>query len=193
MKKVEAWLEDDNTAAARLALETMLTTRPKDARVRYMLGRVAYAEDRTSEALDDYTRRRSRSIPGFRGDPVLLGHVDAMLADPKLADAALALLIDQVGAPAADLLAKVANEGSDLPRRRARGRRARRSGRGEAGRSRLARHARAAQGGRPARRRSDWVEKLRKLGDARALPALRGLRARRVGPHQLGRDRTRPA
>jgi len=117
MKKVEGWLEDDNTTAARVALETMLTARPKDARVRYMLGRVAYAEDRRQEALDDYGQAIALD-PGFRGDPVLLGHVDAMLADPKLDDAALSLLIDHVGGPAADLLAKAANEGSDLPRRR---------------------------------------------------------------------------
>ena len=63
------------------------------------------------------TGNRSSSIPGFRGDPVLLAHVDAMLADPKKADAALDLVIDRVGAPAADLLEKVANDGSDLGHR----------------------------------------------------------------------------
>ena len=34
--------------------------------------------------------------------------------------------------------------------------------------------------------KKDWVEKLRKLGDARALPALRGLRVRRMGPISWG-------
>ena len=34
--------------------------------------------------------------------------------------------------------------------------------------------------------KKDWVEKLRKLGDARALPTLRGLRARRMGPISWG-------
>ena len=81
MKKIEAWLEDDNTAAARVALETMVTSRPKDARVRYMLGRVSFAQDKHQEALDDYASAIALD-PGFRGDPVLLGHLDAMLADP---------------------------------------------------------------------------------------------------------------
>jgi eukaryotic-like serine/threonine-protein kinase len=184
MKKVEAWLEDDNTAAARVALETMLTSRPKDARVRYMLGRVSYAEDKHQEALDDYAAAIALD-PGFRGDPVLLSHVDAMLADSKLGDAALTLLIDHVGDPAADLLGKAANEGSDLPRRR----------RAAAAlveldeEKRVDRVSLAMLELRKAptcEEKKDWVEKLRKLGDARALPALRGLRVRRMGPISWG-------
>ena len=188
MKKVEAWLEDDNTAAARLALETLLTSRPKDARVRYMLGRVSYAEDRRQDALDDYAEA-IKLDPGFRGDPVLLGHLDALLADPKLDDAALSLLIDHIGAPGADLLAKVANEGSDLPRRR----------RAAAALGDLDEEKRVdrvsldmleLRKAPTCEEKRDWVEKLGKLGDARALPGLRGLRARRVGPISWGGTNT---
>ena len=184
MKKVEAWLEDDNTTAARVALETMLTSRPKDARVRYMLGRVAYAQDKHQEALDDYGAAIALD-PGFRGDPVLLGHLDAMLADPKLDDAALDLLIDKIGDPGADLLGKVANEGSDLPRRR----------RAAAALVDLDQEKRVdrvsldmleLRKAATCEEKKDWVEKLRKLGDVRALPALRGLRVRRVGPISWG-------
>jgi eukaryotic-like serine/threonine-protein kinase len=188
MKKVEAWLEDDNATAARLALETMLTSRPKDARVRYMLGRVSYAEDKRQDALEDYAAAIALD-PGFRGDPVLLGHVDSMLADPKLGGAALSLLIDHVGEPAADLLAKVANEGSDLPRRR----------RAVAALVDLDQEDRVdrfsldlleLRKADSCEEKKEWVEKLHKLGDVRALPALRGLRARRMGPFSMGGTNT---
>jgi hypothetical protein len=43
IKKIEAALEEGNTQQARLALEHELSERPRDARVRYMLGRVAFA------------------------------------------------------------------------------------------------------------------------------------------------------
>ncbi|HLK90178.1 MAG TPA: protein kinase [Polyangia bacterium] len=184
MKKIEGWLEDDNPTAARLALETMLASRPKDARVRYMLGRVAYVQDHHQEALDDYTQAIALD-PGFRGDPVLLGHVDAMLEDPKLDDAALSLLIDHVGAPAADLLAKVANEGGDLPRRR-------RAAAALVDLDQEKRVDRVSLDILELRKaatcddRKEWVLKLKELDDPRALPALRGLRARRVGPISWG-------
>ena len=184
MKKVEAWLEDDNTAAARVALEAMLTSRPKDARVRYMLGRVSYAQEKHQEALDDYASAIALD-PGFRGDPVLLGHVDAMLADPKLDDAALTLLIDHVGAPAADILGKAANEGSDLTRRR-RAADALVDLDEEKRIDRVSLDMLELRKAPTCEEKKDWVEKLRKLGDARALPALRGLRARRMGPISWG-------
>jgi serine/threonine-protein kinase len=184
MKKVEGWLEDDNTSAARLALETLLSSRPKDARVRYMLGRVSYAEDRRQDALDHYAAAIGLD-PGFRGDPVLLGHLDAMLADPKLGDGALSLLIDHIGAPGADLLAKVANEGNDLARRRRAA-----AALGEIDEEkridRVSLDMLELRKAATCEEKRDWVEKLGKLGDVRALPALRGLRARRVGPISWG-------
>jgi hypothetical protein len=38
--------------------------------------------------------------------------------------------------------------------------------------------------------KKDWVVKLKELGDVRALPALRGLRARRMGPISWGGTNT---
>jgi eukaryotic-like serine/threonine-protein kinase len=184
MKKVEGWLEAGDTAAARRSLETLLSARPKDARVRYMLGRVSYDEDKHREALDDYGQAIALD-PGFRGDPVLLGHLDEMLSEPKLADAALDLAIDHIGAPAADLLAKAANEGNDLPRRRRAA-----EALGDLGQGK--RVDRVSMGMLELRKADDcdgrktWVGKLRELGDPRALPALRGLRPRRMGPISWG-------
>ncbi len=184
MKKVEAELEQGDTAAARRALENLLSSRPKDARVRYMLGRVAYDEEKHKEALEDYAQAIALDS-GFRGDPVLLGHLDEMIAEPKLADAALDLTIDHIGAPAADLLAKAANEGNDLPRRRRAAQALADLGEGK-------RVDRVSMGILELRKaddceaRKEWVEKLRDLGDPKALPALRGLRGRRVGPLSFG-------
>src|SRR5262249_2337168 len=107
--KIEEWLAQGSNGAARRAPEEATDERPKDGRVRYMLGRVAYADDRHAEALGHY-REAIALDAGFRGDPVLLAHLDAMLSESKQADAALDLVVDKVGAPAADLLEKVANE-----------------------------------------------------------------------------------
>ena len=81
-----------------------------------MLGRVAYADDKHQEALVHY-REAITLDAGFRGDPVLLSHLDALLGEPRQADGALDLVIEKIGAPAADLLEKVANDGTDLERR----------------------------------------------------------------------------
>jgi len=184
MKKVEAWLESGDTAAARRALENQLSARPKDARVRYMLGRVAYDEDKHKEALDDYAQAIALD-PGFRGDPVLLGHLDEMLSEPKLSDAALDLAIDHVGAPAADILAKAANEGSDLPRRLRAAEALNDLGEGKRV-DRVSLDILELRKADDCEGRKEWVQKLRQLGDPRALPALRALRPRRMGPISWG-------
>jgi len=184
IKKVEAQLEQGDMAGARRALENLLSSRPKDARVRYMLGRVAYDEEKHKEALEDYAQAIALDS-GFRGDPVLLGHLDEMISESKLADQALDLIIDHVGAPAADVLAKAANEGSDLSRRRRAAQALVDLGEGK----RVDRVSMAMLELRKAddcEARKEWVEKLRDLGDPRALPALRGLRGRRVGPLNFG-------
>ncbi len=112
-----------------------------------------------------------------------------MLADPKLGGPALSLLIDHVGEPAADLLAKVANEGSDLPRRR-RAVAALVDLDQEKRVDRLSLDLLELRKADSCEEKKDWVETLRKLGDVRALPALRGLRARRVGPFSMGGTNT---
>jgi len=188
-KKVEVWLEDGNIASARRALEQALTERPKDGRVRYMLGRVAYADDRHQEALGHY-REAVTLDPGFRGDPVLLSHVDTLLGEPRQADGALDLLIEKVGAPAADLLEKVANDGSDLTRRQ----------RAAAALDEIGEGKRVDQvslsilelkKAGSCEEKKVLVEKLKDLGDLRALPPLRALSPRRIGPLRFGGADTR--
>jgi tetratricopeptide (TPR) repeat protein len=179
LKKVETLLEEGNGGAARLALEHELSERPKDARVRYMLGRVAFADGKHAEGLGHY-REAIALDPGFRGDPVLLAHVDTALGEPKNADAALDLVVERIGAPAGDLLEKVANEGTDLPRRQRAVAALDEMGKGErvdrVGLSML--QLKRAQS---CEERKMLVEKLRDFGEPRALPALRALRGRSIG------------
>jgi tetratricopeptide (TPR) repeat protein len=176
LKKIEALLEDGNTVGARLALEDQLSLRPQDARIHYMLGRVAFSENRRNEGLAAY-RDAMTLDAGFRGDPVLLAHVDAALGESRNAQAALDLIIDKIGAPAADLLEKVANEGNDLARRR----------RAAAALDEMGKGDRVDKVGllllelkkaQTCEERKELVEKLRALGDQRALPALKAMRPR---------------
>jgi serine/threonine-protein kinase len=179
LKKVEAMLEEGNTTAARLALEHELSAHPKDARIRYMLGRVAFADNRHGDGLAQYKEAIALDA-GFRGDPVLLAHVDTALAEPKNLDEALDLIIEDIGAPAADLLEKVANEGNDLPRRQ----------RAAAALDDMGKKDRVDRVGlamlqlkkaQTCEEKKVLVEKLRDYGEPRALPALRALRGHSIG------------
>ena len=183
LKKVEALLEAGNTAAARLTLEEQLAKRPQDARVHYMLGRVAFSDNRHADGLASY-RQAITLDPGFRGDPVLLAHVDTALGEPRHAQAALDLIIDKIGAPAADLLEKVANEGSDLPRRRRAAAALHEMGKDERV-DRVSLLMLELKKAPTCEERKDLVEQLRRAGDPRALPALKSLRSR--GGSGLGR------
>jgi tetratricopeptide (TPR) repeat protein len=179
LKKIEGALESGNTTAARLALEHELSERPRDGRIRYMLGRVAFAEGKHAEALAQY-REAIGLDAGFRGDPVLLDHLEETLGESRNADAALDLAVERVGAPAADLLVKVANDSPELARRQRAATALDDMGKGDkVDRVGLAiLQLKKAQG---CDEKKMLVEKLRELGDPRALPALRGLRGRSIG------------
>jgi hypothetical protein len=182
LKKVESFLEAGNIAAARLALEAQRAQRPREARVHYMLGRLAFADNRRAEGLAAY-REAITLDPGFRGDPVLLAHVDAALAEPRTAPAALELIVEKIGTPAADLLEKVANEGSDLARRRRAAGALQEMGKGDRI-DRVGLLILELKKAPTCEERKDLVGQLRAAGDPRALPALKALRPRGGG---LGR------
>jgi tetratricopeptide (TPR) repeat protein len=113
---VEGLLSSGESVKGRVALEQLLAENPRNARVRYLLGRLAFAEDRYLEGLDRYREAVSLD-PGLRGDPVLLEHLGVALGKSKVADSALDLAIDKVGLPAAELLVRVANGSGELHRR----------------------------------------------------------------------------
>ncbi len=183
LKRVESLLEAGNITAARLTLEEQLAKRPQDARVHYMLGRVAFSDNRHADGLASY-RQAITLDPGFRGDPVLLAHVDTALGEPKHAQAAVDLIIDKIGAPAADLLEKVANEGSDLARRRRAATALHEMGKDERV-DRVSLLILELKKAQTCEERKDLVEQLRTAGDTRALPALKSLKSR--GGSGLGR------
>ncbi len=173
---VEGLLAGGEIVKARVALEEILAENPSNARVRYLLGRLAFAADRHAEALGDY-REAITLDPGFRGDPVLIEHLGVALGESKVADAALDLAIERVGRPAIDLLDRVANGGGEL-RRRQRAARAL-AELGEEGRVdsvslRSAELKKAAT----CEEKKPIVVALGKADDPRALPALRAQRPR---------------
>jgi len=116
IRGIEGLLSTGELVKARVALEQLLAEDPRVARVHYLLGRLAFADDRRAEGLARY-REALTLDPGFRGDPVLLEHVAAALGDAKVADAALDLAIEKIGQPAAEQLVKIANGPGELHRR----------------------------------------------------------------------------
>jgi serine/threonine-protein kinase len=179
LKRIESLLENGSTTQARLALEREMSERPRDARVRYMLGRVAFAEGKHAEALAQY-REAIGLDAGFRGDPVLLEHVEQALGESRNAEAALDLVIDKIGAPAADLLVKTANESGDLARRQRAVAALDEMGKGDRV-DRVGLAMLQLKRARGCEEKKVFVEKLRDLGDPRALSALRDLRGRSIG------------
>ena len=176
MRVVEGLLANGDIVKARLSLEQLLSENPRNARVRYLMARVAFADGRHAEALADYSQAVDLD-PGFRGDPVLLEHLGVALGEPKVTDAALELAIQQVGRPAADLLAKIANGSGELRRRERAARALEEMGEGKrvdmvALRIAQLKHAGACEDKKP------LVVALGKSDDVRALPALRAQRQR---------------
>jgi serine/threonine-protein kinase len=190
LKKIEASLESGSTGQARLALEHELSERPRDARVRYMLGRVAFAEGKHAEALAQY-REAIGLDAGFRGDAVLLEHVQQALGESRNAEAALDLAIDKIGAPATDLIVKVANDSPELARRQRAAAALDEMGKGDRV-DRVGLAMLQLKRARGCEEKKMLVEKLRDIGDPRALPALRDLRGRSIGGlFRLGGANTR--
>ena len=176
IRVVEGLLANGEIVKARLSLEQLLSENPRNGRVRYLLGRVAFADEHHAEAIADY-RQAIELDGGFRGDPVLLEHLGVALGEARLADAALDLAVDQVGRPAAELLAKVANGNGDLRRRERAARALDDMGEGKRVDTVALRIAQLKRGG-PCEDRKPLVVALGKSDDVRALPVLRAQRQR---------------
>jgi tRNA A-37 threonylcarbamoyl transferase component Bud32 len=99
VKNAETLLARGDREGARLALQQLLAAHPESARVHYLFGNLDYAEGDRLRALTDY-REAIQGDAGYRNDPVLRGNVRASLDRHNEAPDALALLIDEVGAPA---------------------------------------------------------------------------------------------
>jgi tetratricopeptide (TPR) repeat protein len=173
---IEGLLAAGEIVKARAALDQVLADNPRDARVRYLLGRLAFAENRRSEALGSY-RDAIVLDGGFRGDPTLIEHLGVALTDARVADAALDLAIERVGRPAVDLLARVANGNGDIGRRRRAASALEELGEGSKVDVVALQIADLKKMG-PCEGRKPLVVALGRAGDLRALPALRAQRTR---------------
>ena len=176
IRGVEDLLAAGDIIKARVALDQVLAEHPRNGRVRYLLGRLAFGDNRRSEALGSY-REAIALDGGFRADPILLEHLGVALTDSRVADAALDLAIERVGRPAVEPLQRVANGNGDVGRRR----RAANAlvDLGEATRVDLValQIAELKKIG-PCEGRKPLVMALGESGDPRALPALRSQRSR---------------
>ena len=176
LRVVEGLLVSGEIVKARVSLEQLEAEHPRDARIRYLLGRLAFADDHHAEAIADY-REAIGLDPGFRGDQVLLEHLGVALGEAKVADAALDVAVEKVGRPAAELLAKVANGNGDLRRRQRAARALDELGEG----SRVdivALHIAELRRAATCEEKKPLVVALGKAEDVRALPVLRAQRQR---------------
>ncbi|MBW8805907.1 MAG: protein kinase [Catenulisporales bacterium] len=176
LSRVEELLAAGEEAKAHVALEQIHGEHPDDARVHYYLGRLAFLEDRHTEALAQY-REALKKDGGYRGDPVLLGHLGEALGESRSADAALDLAVTMVGKPAVPLLVRVANESADVHRRERAA--AALDDLGEGGAvDRVGLTIVQLKAAGSCEERKPFVVRLGELRDTRALPALRQQRGR---------------
>lgn len=176
IRRVELLLASGEIIKARAALAQLLAEHPRNARIRYLLGRLAFAENRHGDALDDY-REAIALDAGFRGDPVLLEHVGEAIGESRHADDALDLVVTRIGQPAVEILARVVNDSGDFRRRERAARALEDLGEGKRVdwvALRLAALKRAST----CEDRKPIVVELGNAGDPRALPALRAQRSR---------------
>jgi eukaryotic-like serine/threonine-protein kinase len=173
---IEGLLAAGEIVKSQVALEQILAEHPTNPRARYLLGRLAFAEDHHAEALADYGEAIGLDA-GYRGDPILIEHIGVALGEPRFADTALDLAIERVGRPAVDLLERVANGSGDL-RRRQRAAKAL-DELAEAQRVDLvALHIAELKRAGTCEERRSLVVALGKAQDLRALPVLRAQRSR---------------
>jgi serine/threonine protein kinase len=109
LKRAEEAMARGARAEARLSLMQKVSEHPKNARVRYLLGTLEFAERNPAAGLVRY-REAVELDPGLRADPALLINVRGLLEDRKLAREALDMMIEKLGRPAGEALAEVASD-----------------------------------------------------------------------------------
>jgi tRNA A-37 threonylcarbamoyl transferase component Bud32/tetratricopeptide (TPR) repeat protein len=119
LARAEGLLARGELEPARAVLQQLASTHPDTARVHYLFGNLDYAQGERERALSNY-HDAIRLDDGYRYDPVLRDNVRALLERRSEAAQAVALLADDVGAPAlADLVACAKNCRDERTRRRA--------------------------------------------------------------------------
>jgi hypothetical protein len=109
LKKIEDAIAAARLTEGRMLLMQQVSQHPDNARVRYLLGNLEFAERNPAAGLAAYDEAL-RLDPGLRADAALLLNARNTLPDKKNGRDALDLLVKRVGKPAAALLADVATE-----------------------------------------------------------------------------------
>ncbi len=175
IKEIEEAMTKARLAEARVLIMQQISVHPDVARVRYLLGNLEFAEKNPVAGLQAY-EEALRLDAGLRGDAALLVNVRGLLTDKRLAQAALDLLIKQIGVPARATLAQLASED-----RRGEFRRAARDACESLGCSdevdKVQSYSLDLQQGRNCVEKREAVEKLGATDDKRAIEPLRKARA----------------
>jgi len=108
LQLAEAALNEGKLAQAKGILIQQLTKHPDSGRVHLLLATIAFSEGDPDVGISGYKDALKRDR-GLRGDAALLLNVKALLVDKKRADGALAFLANDVGEPAAAILADIAS------------------------------------------------------------------------------------
>jgi tRNA A-37 threonylcarbamoyl transferase component Bud32/tetratricopeptide (TPR) repeat protein len=182
LKLADDALKRGDLLAARAVLTEQLGQHPEVARVHYLVGNLDFVERQREAGLDAY-RRAIELDPSYRADKGILVNLEALLGDKRLDEAALDFLIDEVGVPAKDTIARVASF-DNRPELRQQARSACDRLGCAAKVDRLQSYVLDLAQGQRCEDRREAVHALRDLNDPRAIEPLR--RARRRGG-ELGR------
>jgi tRNA A-37 threonylcarbamoyl transferase component Bud32 len=109
IKRIEEAMARGQLNEARLLLLQQISQHPKNARMRYLMGNLDFAERNPVAGLAAYEEALGLD-PGLRGDAAMLMNVRTLLPDKKLGRPALDLLAERIGRPASAILAEVASE-----------------------------------------------------------------------------------
>jgi len=109
LEAIEEQMAEGHLTEVRVLIMQQISAHPKDGRLRYLLGNLEFAEKNPTAGLQAY-EEALKLDPGLRGDAALLVNLRSELDDKKTGYAALEMLVQQVGKPAADVLAGVATE-----------------------------------------------------------------------------------
>ncbi len=109
IRRIEDALAKARLAEARVLITQQISEHPKEARLRFLLGNLEFAEKNYTAALAAYDEAL-RLDPGLRADAALLVNLRGLLTDRRLGEEALDMLTDKVGLPAAETLAEIASE-----------------------------------------------------------------------------------
>jgi serine/threonine protein kinase len=183
LKLADQALGAGDVIAARAILTEQLGQHPEVARLHYLLGNLDFVERQREAGLEAYQRAIALD-PSFRRDKALLVNLEALLGDRQLSTVALDFLIQEVGVPAGDTIARVASF-DNRPKLRQLARSACDRLECAAKVDRLQSYVLDLEQGQRCEERREAVHALRDLNDPRAIEPLREARRRGGGLARL--------